>query len=310
MNILVVGATGILGRTVIPRLLERGYNVRAVVRGNDQTRFLQQMGVETVMGDIFDRKSLENAARGSHAALHLATAIPKNGNGDWRLNDLVRREGTRNLLDSLIKKGVKRYIQQSITLVYGENGQELVDESAPLQVTAISQSAIEMEDMVRTSGLEWSILRGGLFYGPGTGREEDWWASARQGRLRIPGDGSDLTSLIHIADMARAVVAALERAPAGSIYNITDDEPAKYQDLFNHIATQVGVRQPETGDPRFLPSLGVRNVKAQIELVWRPAYPNYQIGLAYGPLGIGINSGMQVTTSPRTADQVQAEAVL
>ena len=309
MKILVVGSTGVLGRNVIPRLIERGHAVRAIVRRAEQARFLEQMGVETCIGDIFDRTSLEDAARGMELALHLATAIPKSGSQDWSLNDRVRREGTRNLLAAAAKSGVKRFILQSITLLYGEKGQEVVGESAPLQVTAISESSADMEAMVRTSDLEWNILRGGIFYGAGTGREEEWWQSARQGRLKLPGDGSDLISLVHVVDMARAVIAATERAPAGSIYNIVDDEPARYQDLFRYVAAQVGEKRPETGGPKFLPSLGVRNVKAQLELAWRPAYPNYQSGLAYMPL-TAINRAMPVMTSPRAAEQVHAEAVL
>ena len=309
MKILVVGATGILGRNAIPRLLERGHRVRAVVRRNDQARLLERMGVETVIANILDYKSMEAAAHGSHAALHLAMGIPKNGSQDWSLDDRIRLEGTRNLLDALIKNGVTRYVQQSITLVYGEQGQEIVDESASLQRTAISQSAIGMEESVRTSGLDWIILRGGLLYGPGTGREEGWWGAALQGRLTIPGDGSDLISLVHVVDMARAVVAATEHASPNRIYNIVDDEPVSVKDLFSYIAAQVGEEAPQAGGPKFLPSLGVKNTKAQIELAWRPVYPNYQIGLAYREFS-GINRSRQIMASPRAADQMKAEVLL
>lgn len=142
MKTLIVGATGILGRNVIPRLLERGHEVRALVRGQEQAQFLRQMGVETVIGDIFDRASLDAASRRCDAVLHLATAIPKDGNQDWSLNDRVRREGTRNLLDAILKNGVRRYIQQSIALVYGDKGQQIVDESAPLHITPDRKSVV------------------------------------------------------------------------------------------------------------------------------------------------------------------------
>ncbi len=312
MKVLVVGATGILGRNVIPRLLEAGHSVRAVVRREEQARFLQQwQGVEAVIGDIFDRRSLERAASGAQAALHLAIAIPKNDGQDWSLNDRVRVEGTRNLLDALLSQGVRRYVQQSIALVYGEQGDEIVDETTPVQMTAINRSAIEMEEMVRASGLAWNILRGGLFYGPGTGREEGWWQAARRGVLKIPGNGNDLISLVHVVDMAGAVVRAVEHIPgaAGNVYNIVDDEPVRLADLYRYVAAQVGSPPPETGSPRFLPSLGVRNIKAQLELSWRPAYPNYRTGLAYGQLG-GTYSSISMMTSARVAVPVQTEAVL
>lgn len=311
MKVLVVGATGVLGRNVIPRLLWNGHQVRAVVRRNEQVRFLNKMGVEAVHGDILDYKSIEIAARDSDVGLHLATAIPKNDSQDWSHNDRIRIEGTRNLLEALTRNGANRYVQQSITLVYGEQGQEIVDETAVVQTSPISQSAIKMEAMVRDSDLAWTILRGGLFYGPGTGREEGWWQTARQGRMTVPGDGSDLISLVHVVDMARAVVAATERASAlaGSTYNVVDDEPVHMKGLFRYIAAQVGEAEPPAGGPRFLPSLGVQNIRAQIELGWRPMFPNYQSGLAYAQLE-GIQRNIQMTASPRAADRVQTEAIL
>ncbi len=85
-----------------------------------------------------------------------------------------------------------------------------------------------MEALVRQSALEWCILRGALFYGAGAGLEDEWRQAARHGELIVPGDGSDRISLIHVVDMARAVVAAVESAPPGSIYNVVDDEPPTY----------------------------------------------------------------------------------
>jgi nucleoside-diphosphate-sugar epimerase len=308
MNVLLVGATGILGRNVVPRLLERGYHVRAVVRGDEQARFLEQIGVEPVPGNLLDRKSLEVAARGMQAALHLA--LPGENQQDGNLSHRLQLEGTGNLIEALRQNGVKRYIQQSISLVYGEKGAELVDESTSLEETPLNQSAIRMEKLVRESELDWIILRSGLFYGPGTGREERWWQSARQGRLIVPGDGSDLVSLVHVLDMARAVVAATEQAPAHSIYNIADDEPVQVRELFRYVAAQAGRAAPPDGGPRFLPSLGVRNLKAQIQLGWRPVYPGYQTGLAYGAFAAAGNREMSLTASPRLADQAQTEAIL
>jgi nucleoside-diphosphate-sugar epimerase len=308
MNILLVGATGILGRNVVPRLLERGYHVRAVVRGAEQARFLEQIGVEPVLGNLLDRKSLEVAARDMQFALHLALPLENQQYGS--LSHRLQLEGTGNLIEALRQNGVRHYVQQSLALVYGEKGDELVDESASLEETSLNQSAIRMEQLVRDSGLDWTILRGGLFYGPGTGREDRWWQSARQGRLIVPGDGSDLVSLIHVLDMARAVVAATEQAPANSIYNIADDEPVRVRELFRYVAAQAGQATPPEGGPRFLPSLGVRNLKAQIQLGWRPVFPGYQTGLAYGTFASAGNREMALTASPRLADQAQTEAIL
>ena len=280
LNIFVVGTTGILGRNVVPRLVERGHKVKAIVRRHEQAEFIHQMGADPIIGDIFDIVSLNNVASGCDVALHLATAIPKSGNQDWSLNDRIRREGTRNLIAAATTNGIKRYIQQSITLLYGDCRQVIVDESAPLQPSVMSQSAADMEEMVRNSTLEWCILCGGLFYGIGTGRENEWREAARQGRLALPGDGDDLISLIHVVDMARAVVATTENAPSGSVYNIVDDKPVSYKELFTYITTQLDTALPTAGGPKFLPSLGCSNARAKQDLSWQPAYPSYLSGLA------------------------------
>jgi nucleoside-diphosphate-sugar epimerase len=280
MHILIVGATGVLGRHVTPRLLERGHTVAAVVRRPEQARYLQQMGVDAVLGDILDRASLQAAARGCDAALHLATAIPTGKDQDWSRNDRIRREGTLNLLAAATDNGVRRYIQQSITFLYGDCGQTIVDETAPLRPSEHGQSAVDMETMVKASALDWCILRGGTFYGPGTGAEELWREAAAQRRLALPGDGSDLMSLIHVVDMARAVVVAAERGPAAGIFNIVDNAPVSYRELYTYIAAQAGAAPPLTGGPRAMPSLGCNNTAFKRALAWQLAYPSYRSGLA------------------------------
>ncbi len=280
MKILVVGSTGVLGRNTIPRLIEHGHQVRAVIRNQKQAGMLREMGTEAIEGDILDKASLQKAAQGCEAAIHIATAIPKSGSQDWSMNDRIRREGTRNLLDAAEENGVRKYIQQSITFLYGTSGQAIVDESAPLHPTGRIQSAADMEDMVRTSKLDWCILRGGMFYGPGTGRDDEWRESAQQGKLSLHGDGSDLTSLIHVVDMSRAVVASVENAKPKSVYNIVDDQPVSYKKLFSYISAQMEAPAPLEGGPAFLASLGCSNAKARRELRWEPTYPSYLSGLA------------------------------
>lgn len=279
MHILVVGATGVLGRNTVPRLIERGHTVRAIVRDEAQRRRLQSVGAQACEGDIFDRESLTRAARDCGVALHLATAIPKPPSQDWSLNDRIRREGTQNLLMALTQSGVQRYVQQSIALLYGEQSQAAVDESTALQPAARTQSAADMEELVKASALHWCILRGGLFYGAGTGSER-WRQAAQQNILQLPGDGQSLIPLIHVIDMARAVVSATETAPAGSIYNVVDDEPVTYQQLFGYIAAQVGGVAPQPGGPRLWPSLSCSNARIKADLGWHPVFPTFRSGLA------------------------------
>ena len=280
MRILVVGATGVLGRQVVPRLVERGHAVRAVVRRAEQGPALEATGAQVVQGDILDRASLRAAAVGCEAAMHLATAIPRGPGGDWSRNDRIRREGTANLLAVAAAQGVRRYLQQSIVMLYGDTGAARVDESAPLQPRPGIQSAADMEELVRQSVLEWCILRGALFYAAGAGLEDEWRQAARRGELILPGDGSDHISLIHVVDMARAVITAIESARAGSIYNVVDDEPPTYATLYAYVAAQVGVAPPAAGGPRVRQSFACSNARIKRELGWQPAYPTYRSGLA------------------------------
>lgn len=281
MKIAVIGATGVLGRQVIPRLVERGHQVRAIVRLPAEAERLERMGLEAVIGDILEPDLLLPATAGCDGALHLATAIPRSGQvQDWSLNDRIRREGTQYFVAACQANGVRRYVQQSITLLYGEHGQEIVDEEAAIQANPITQSAVEMEAIVRATGFEWSILRGGLFYGPYTTREDEWRRALRAGELQLPDDGRDLISLVNVVDMARAVVAAADNAPPGNVYNIVDDEPVSYRRLFTYLAAQLDTAGPPPGGPQFLPSLGCSNEKAKRELSWHPLYASYRSGLA------------------------------
>lgn len=279
MKIAVVGATGVLGRHVVPRLLERGHEVRAVVRSHYQSTQLDSIGVQAFVGDILVRESLMSALRGSDCVLHLATAIPRGaGGGDWTMNDRIRREGTQHLVQCAIESGARRYVQQSIIMLYGDRGQHTVDESVPLQPPSYAQSAFDMERQVHDSSLDWCILRGGYFYGHATGTEKAWREQAATGRLRAPLNGEAFISLIHVIDMARAVVAAAEVASPRSTYNVVDDCPVSYSGLFTFIARQVGAPEPQPDHTRVL-SLRCSNHRIKTELGWHPLFPSFRSGL-------------------------------
>jgi 2-alkyl-3-oxoalkanoate reductase len=281
LKVVVIGATGVLGRPLIPRLVERGLQVRAIVRNPGQLEWFQRLGIEAVLGDILDANSLAPATAGCDVAVHIATAVPKAGGiQDWKMNDLIRREGTRNFAAACQANAVNKYVQQSIALLYGENGTTQVDEGTAIQPGPITESAADMEAIVQNSSLDWCILRGGIFYGTSTGREDGWRQAALTGNLQVPGDGTALISLVHVVDMARAIVLAVERAAARSIFNVVDDQPVNFHSLFDYIAAQVNGPEPRTGGEAFLPSLGCSNRRIKQELAWEALYPTYRSGLA------------------------------
>ena len=145
--------------------------------------------------------------------------------------------------------------------------------------TEAVHAALAMEEAVRSSGLDWLILRGGLFYGPGTGFDDEWFARARAGTLRLPGDGSAFVSLVHIADMAGATLTALERGASGQVLIVADDAPARWRDVLGYVASACGAPAPEPGGRLGLPSYRVRNRRAREALGWAPFYPDHRAGL-------------------------------
>ncbi|MDH3232308.1 MAG: NAD(P)-dependent oxidoreductase [Alphaproteobacteria bacterium] len=281
MKIAVIGATGVLGRHVIPRLLERGHEVRGSARNADGEALVAALGAASMRADILDRASLDAVVEGCNAALHIATAIPTaRGTGDWEVNDRIRREGTKNLLVACVQAGVERYLQQGIamTLTAGEDRPQTEDDENVGAGRLVS--SVDAEALVRASDLDWRILRGGSFYGPGTGHGAEWLEAARQPGYAMPGDGSGFVSLIHIADMAEAVVAAIETDRGRTVWNAVDDEPVRMRDLTSYVARVAGGPPPETGGASHLASFRVSNAKLKAELGWRPRYASYRSGLA------------------------------
>jgi nucleoside-diphosphate-sugar epimerase len=275
MRIVVFGATGVLGRQVVPRLVERGHRVRAVVRAPERGRAFAAFGVELGQGDILDAESVARAVAGADAALHLATAIPKPGGAqDWTVNDRIRREGTRHLLAACERAGCRRYLQQSIAFLCGDTGTP-AGEDAPLAENAFLESTHDMERLVRASSLDWHAARRSVL----RPADLETAGSARAGTLAVPGDGRDRLSLVHVVDMARAVVLAAEAAPAGAIYHVVDDEPLSYRRLFDHMAALCAAPPPAAGGAPFLPAFAAANARITREIGWTPAYPTYRSGL-------------------------------
>ena len=287
MKVAVVGANGVYGRHLTPRLVASGYDVCAIVRRIEAGGGARACGADVRVADIFDADRLRAALDGCDVCINLATSLPgPSGRGDFDVNDRVRRDGTPLLIDACRQAGVRRLLQQSIAMV-GAAGDTLADETSVFEPVADDVAAraikavLAMEAAVRASGLDWLILRGALFYGPGTGFDDDWFARAVAGKLRLPGDGSDFVSLIHIADMAEATVAALARWPSRRTLIIADDMPVRWREVFGYIAhvAGAGTDAPQPGGRIGFPSFRMTNRQARETLQWAPRYADYRSGL-------------------------------
>lgn len=285
--IAILGANGVYARHLIPRLTAAGQLVRAVVRRPEAAGVARACGAEIRIADIFDTTAMTEAFRGCDIVLNLATTLPgPSGRGDFATNDKLRVEGAPNFIAACGQAGVTRIIQQSISFVNATGNADWSDEEhiyTPSTETIAGKAiiaALAMEQTIRASGLDWVILRGGLFYGPGTGFDDRWFTGAASGKLRLPGDGSDYVSLVHIADMAAATAAAIARWPSRQTLIVCDDEPAQWRDLFGFIATGLGLPEPEAGGTAGFPSFRLRNARAKAALDWQPFYKSYRQGFA------------------------------
>jgi nucleoside-diphosphate-sugar epimerase len=174
--------------------------------------------------------------------------------------------------------GASSYIQQSIVMAYPDMGDEWIDESMPLDAAPeramICGPVIAMEEMVRRIPLDrtrWTILRGGMFVGPGTMQEKRIEA-IRAGTARVPGDGMNFLPLVHVADMAEAVVAAARHGLAGATLNIVDD-PLREGEYCDRLADLVGAPHPprDRSLPR-PPSWRCSNDAARARIDWEPRH--------------------------------------
>jgi nucleoside-diphosphate-sugar epimerase len=286
LTIAVLGANGVYGRHLMPRLVAGGFDVRALVRRPDAAGVANACGASIRVADIFDEASLRAGLEGCDIGINLATSLPgPSGRGDFDANDHLRRNGTPVWVEAAKRAGVQRIVQQSIAMVNAAGADHWADEETPFASAQneVARRAIEaalaMEDVIRRSDLDWLILRGSLFYGPGTGFDDDWFTRAQSGTLRLPGDGESFVSLVHIADMAAATVAALSRWPSRQTIIVADDQPARWRDIFTYITNVAGTSPPQPGGRAGFPSFRVRNAKARELLGWTPFYADYRAGL-------------------------------
>jgi nucleoside-diphosphate-sugar epimerase len=282
MRVCVVGATGVVGRALVPLLLGRGHEVLALARSLEKASPLSEAGAEVERFDLLEigeAGRLSGLLSGCSAVVHAATAIPRDlaAPGAWDANTRLRTEGTRLMLEASLSAGVDVYLQQSITLAYPDGGERWLDEDTPFDTSPERAEVVVpvrvMEAQVRSvdpGRLRWCVLRAGMLVGPGTAQEATI-AGLQAGEERVPGDGCGFLSLVHVVDFAAAVADALERAPGGSVFNVVD-EPMKQGEYLERLARLVGAAplphgpSEETG----LPSQRSSYRRAREALGWRP----------------------------------------
>lgn len=270
MTVLVIGSTGVAGRNIIPQLKGAGHSVIAMVRNHNDLEKYSQIASKSILGDILDIDSLDNAMKNCECVVNLATSIP-----NWEQTDKIRKQGTKNLVEIALKYNVK-IIQQSIIFLYGDQKDNIVDENTQIQPFELIQSAANMEDTIIKSEVEYIILRGGTFYGEGTGTEENWYALAKENKLLLSNNDFSYNSLIHVCDYTSACTLAVNSDYSKTIYNVVDDYNVSDKELYDYINNSFDNGETKAGAKRFLPSLKVSNRKIKNELRWKPVYSSYK----------------------------------
>jgi nucleoside-diphosphate-sugar epimerase len=306
MRVFLAGATGALGRRLLPQLVGHDHQVTATTRSPDKLAQLRALGAKAVVVDGLDAGAVREAVARAEpdAIIHQMTALA--GKSDlkhfdrWfaRTNEL-RTRGTEHLLAAAGAAGVERFIAQSYTgwTNIREGGPVKTEDDPldpnPAEAQRESLAAIRfLERAVLDAPLEGIVLRYGSFYGPGA--SESLVAMIRKRRLPIVGAGGGVWSWIHVDDAAAATVAALERGRRG-VYNIVDDEPAKASEWLTYLADMVGAKPPRrvpvwlgrlaAGDVAvgaMTEARGASNAKAKRELGWRPVWSSWRRGFRDG----------------------------
>jgi len=309
MRVFVAGATGTIGRQLVPRLVAAGHEVHGMTRSASKRTMLEQLGAVPVVADALEPGRIADAVVRAKpdVIVHQLTAIGaldmRHFDRDFALTNQLRTEGTDYLLAAGQATGVRRFVAQSVAGygAYARTGGPVKSEEDPLDPAPAPEmretiAAIRhLEEAVL--GARWTegiVLRYGAFYGPGTslGPGGDQFEMVRNRKYPLVGDGAGVWSFIHVADAAEATVAAVDHGRRGA-YNVVDDDPAPVAEWLPALAHTLGARKPahvprfvgrvfagEAGAMMMTELRGASNAKAKRELAWQPGHPSWRTGFA------------------------------
>lgn len=318
MKIFVAGATGVLGRALIPQLVANGHDVVGMTRSASKEELVRSLGAQAAVADALDPDAVAQAVASAEpeVIVHELTALsgPMSAS-DMRhperspsaiMTNRLRTEATDHLLAAGRAVGTRRFLVQSFgAFRWARSGGPVLTEADPVDPDPPAALRVAMVGILHVErtvpAIDWAeglVLRYGGFYGPGTSLslapDAPVAAPIRKRRFPIIGDGAGVWSHLHIDDAASATVAAVHRGGPG-IYNIADDEPAPVREWLPALASALGARPPrriprwlarlaagETATLMMTESRGSSNAKAKRELDWQPRYASWRQGFVQG----------------------------
>jgi nucleoside-diphosphate-sugar epimerase len=294
-RIFITGATGVVGRRLVPALVDTGHTVTAVARSPQKAAAIMRAGAAPVVVDLFARDVVRRAVAGHDIIINLATHIPPSSAaallpGAWEENDRIRRDASAILVEAALSAGVGRFVQESFAPVYPDRGDAWIDESTPIDPVRYNRTVADAEAAATRfaeRGGAGVVLRFGAFYGPDAFQVRDLVWLVLHGWIPLFGSPEAYFSSISHDDAATAVAAAL-RVPSG-IYNVIDDEPLPRREFANSLALALGVlppRFPPRWMKRWAGSIGemlgrsqrISNRKLRETSGWTPALPSVRGG--------------------------------
>jgi nucleoside-diphosphate-sugar epimerase len=308
MRVFVAGATGVLGRRLVPELARRGHHVVGMTRSPERAERLAGERVEGAVADALDADAVIDAVERAQpeVVVHQLTALSdlsmaRNIDRAFAATNRLRTEGTDNLLAAARAADAGRFVAQSFAgWPYARQGGSVKDEDDPLDshppahLRRTLGAIRHLESVTLEAG--GTVLRYGGFYGPGTslGPGGEQVELLKKRRFPIVGGGGGVWSLVHVDDAALATVAAIERGATG-VFNVADDHPAPIAEWVPELAKVVGADPPRRV-PRWLArivagdaaltmlteSRGASNAKAKRELGWEPRYASWRQGFREG----------------------------
>jgi 2-alkyl-3-oxoalkanoate reductase len=258
-TIFITGATGLVGGHATEEALKRGHRVRALVRPTSDTRWLDEWGVETIVGDLEDPQALRAGVAGADWVFNCAAKV-----GDWGKLAEFRRlnvEALRLLLDAASDVKLDRFIHVSSLGVYEARDHHGTDETVPPaanSLDAYTRSKTEAETLVlkyhRQRGLPAAIVRPGFIYG-----ERDrtvlpkLLVNLRRGTFAYFGSGEQRLNCIYVKNLVHGLFLAAENPAAiGEVFNLTDGEPVTKRLFVGRVAELAGLRPPTRHIPKGL----------------------------------------------------------
>lgn len=225
MRIFVTGGSGYIGREVVAELLRRGHHVAALARSDASAATLRTLGAQAVHGSMDALDVIELAIREHDATIHLASPMPPTGfEAELKMLDVLARVAPND----------HAFVYTSGSWVYGDRGDAVVDEEAPVNPIDLVKwrPAHEQRALAaQAHGVRVVVIRPTVVYGGGGGIVGRLLASAKPGPVKVVGNGNNRWSTVRVDALAELYAAAVEQPAAHGIYNASAAAPVPYVEI-------------------------------------------------------------------------------